>query len=81
MDREKRDEASAGVGGRSGGRVQPGCAVLPVLSLPACPVPVEKMEKGKSGEAATLVWAQREVMSLRALSSSSLMALYFIFCA
>lgn len=87
VDREQ-DRASARVGGRSvrGSLLCPARAWLrnvAHLCSSWLPRPRERMEREKRrGSAkATEVWTQREVMSLSALSSSSLMALYFIFCA
>lgn len=52
------------------------------LCFPCLPPPQRGWtESREEAEAAAREWAQREVMSLSALSSSSLMALYFIFCA
>lgn len=74
---------SGGMWGYSTGRSQPDCATLAKLcSFCLPPLPQESGKRGERGaKAATLGWTQREVMSLSALSSSSLMALYFIFCA
>lgn len=59
------------------------CSVANPRVPPGCPLPSPQRERKESREpvTATVVRAQREVMSLSALSSSSLMALYFIFCA
>lgn len=74
----------AGVMGILLGSTQPGYAMLTLSAPPACPLlPTVRMEKRGEEGLRGPHWcrAQREVMSLSALSSSSLMALYFIFCA
>lgn len=65
------------------GCAQPGCAMLAIFVPSACAPPHRQngKERREGAKGATLVRAQREVISLSALSSSSLMALYFIFCA
>lgn len=83
----EKNEAGAKVGGRCTGalqgRAQPGCVMLTVLLLLPGPSPWTENGKRREKRLRGPHWCgtQREVMSLSALSSSSLMALYFIFCA
>lgn len=88
VDRQQ-GEASARAGDRSDRRAPSAvlglamqcCQSVLLLAAPAPSKRVERETRRREPATATVVWTQREVMSLSALSSSSLMALYFIFCA